>query len=644
MEHRIGYPPKVSTIDEVLAQNRILRERIERLESEAHEHTDPLLQALLQHAPAFLTVITPEGRFLATGRTSEAFGSVVGRTVFEFVPPHEHGPVRAAYARVCATKQPVVYESLGYGENGEPNHTYVVRAVPVVEDGAVDAIVLVPTDITERVQLERSLARSEESLRFAVAAARMGLWRWDMATDELHWDPRALEIFGVATPPKDFDRYLALIHPDDVAFVKSTVGRAVETGVFPPFEHRLAPRADGVERWVLGTGTVRRDPSGKPTALMGGALEITEQRRAAAQLQRAQRVEALGQLTAGLAHNFNNLLGAIIPNLELALEQGTQGPQLTEPLHAAMDASLQARDLIKRLMSMTRPRVAGTARASDPREAVERAVAICRATFPRELEVTTSVDPEIGHVPMDPSDLDQILLNLLFNARDALERTTGRARHIEVSLDRIAGARSVRLRVRDNGEGMSPAVRARVFEPFFTTKPAHRGGGLGLADALIRVRAVDGELECQSVEGEGTTFLLLLPEAPTRAKETAAASAPAGSRGETILIVDDEADVRTAVARLLKRQGYRVLEANSADEARAALAADAASIKLLLLDHSMPYESGPEAIPSLKLLSDAPIVLFTGGASELPPGAAALLEKPALAAELLKTVHDLIAR
>jgi CheY-like chemotaxis protein len=373
---------------------------------------------------------------------------------------------------------------------------------------------------------------------------------------------------------------------------------------------------------------------------MGGALDITEQKSAAAQLQRAQRVEALGQLTAGLAHNFNNLLGAIIPNLELALEQ-TSTDQ-SEPLIAAMDASLQARDLIKRLMSITRLRVAGAAQVSDPREAVERAVAICRATFPRELQVTTSVNPEVGYVPMDASDLDQVLLNLLFNARDALERTTGRVRLIDVSLDRVDATKSVRLRVRDNGEGMSPAVRARVFEPFFTTKPANRGGGLGLADALIRVRAVDGQLECESTEGEGTTFVLLLPEATPPVREPAAAAAPAGSSGETILIVDDEPDVRTAVARLLKRQGYRVLEANSADEARASLAAEDATIKLVLLDHSMPYESGPEAIPSLKLLSDAPIVLFTGGASELPPGAAALLEKPALAAELLKTVHDLI--
>ena len=263
-------------------------------------------------------------------------------------------------------------------------------------------------------------------------------------------------------------------------------------------------------------------------------------------------------------------------------------------------------------------------------------------------QVTQTLAPNVGHVAMDASDLDQVVLNLLFNARDALEQTSGRPRRIEVTLDRAPGpgaAPPVRLRVRDNGTGMSEATRARVFEPFYTTKPAHRGGGLGLADAMVRVRAAEGELECQSTEGEGTTFVLLLPEAPPPGKSAAPAGAPpAGSSGETILIVDDERDVRVAVARLLRRQGYQVIEAGSADEARAALSAHGPAVKLVLLDHSMPRESGPEALPSLKRLSDAPVVLFTGGAADLPPGAAALLEKPALAADLLRTVHDLIRR
>ena len=636
----------MSTLEDLLAQNRVLRERLEQLQQAAPEHVDPMLRAVFENAPAFLNVITPEGRSISTARTSEAFGSVIGRTVFEFTDPSEHAMMRAVYARVCATKQPVVYESVGYGENGEPNHTYIVRAVPVVNHGSVDAIVLVPTDITERVRLERSLAQSQQQLRLAVDAAHVGLWSWDLASNKVTWDSRLLEIYDIVEPPADYDRYLALIHSDDRALVRRVVERALATGVYVPVEHRLTPRSDGGERWVLGTGTLLRDSSGKPTMLMGGCLDISEQKRAATQLQRAQRVENLGQLVAGLAHNFNNLLGVIMPNLELALEGASteQAPLLD----AAMKASAQARTLIKRLMSIPGGGSGGGDGPCDVGAVVERAVGICRSTFPREIELAVAGPLEVACVAMPASDLDQVVLNLLFNARDALERAQARRRVIELSIEREEGlageARQIALRVRDNGVGMPSSVRARLFEPFFTTKPGNRGSGLGLADALMRVRAASGTLECESREGEGTTFILRLPEASAPQKVPAAVTAPRGSRGETILIVDDEPAVSAAVARLLHQQGYVVLEAQDAASARETLAAKGSVVELVLLDHSMPNESGPEALPSLRALTSAPILLFTGGLVEVPPGAAGLLQKPVETAELLQTVRDTIAR
>lgn len=628
------------TEGDLRAENQILRERLERFERGALELVDPVMRALVDHVPAFLNVISPEGRFIATGRTSEGFGSVVGRSVFEFTEPSSHEAMRAAYARVCATKQATTYESVGYSETGEPGHTYVVRAVPLVEGDEVAMIMLVPTDITDRVRLERSLVLSEQKLRLAVEATSVGLWSWDIVGDEISWDRRVLEIFGATTPPADYQTFLALIHPDDRAFVGGVLSLALETGVYTPFEHRLAPREEGIERWVLGTGAILRDEAGRPTMMMGGALDITAQKRAAAQLQRAQRVEALGQLAAGLAHNFNNLLGAIIPNLELAIEHATPGQGTS--ISAALGASVQARDLVKRLMAITAPREADGSKVCDPRDVVERAAALCRTSFPKEIEIRTELSPGNGHAALSATDLEQILLNLLFNARDALEAATGHARLIEVVVDAPA-ATEVRLRVRDNGVGMSDEVAARIYEPFFTTKPAHRGAGLGLADVLLRVRDAHGRLDFESKRGVGTTFTVVVPgaAAPPAQAEGTRAPRPSGG-GETILVVDDEAAVRTVVARLLTRGGYRVLEAGNAEEARAVLKIKGGEVKLVLLDHSMPQETGPEALPSLKRLSDAPFVLFTGGMAELPPGAAALLLKPAQAAEILGVVQALI--
>jgi PAS domain S-box-containing protein len=627
-------------------ENQILRERLARAEDELAL----ALRAVVEHVPAFLAVITPEGRMVATGRTSEAFGSVIGRSVFEFTAPEEHGLMRDVYARACATRQPQKYESTAYGENGEPNHSFLVQVIPIVEDDAVARLVLLPTDITERVRLERSLGLSEQKLRLAVDAAQMGLWSWNIPRNEVQWDQRSLEIFGTSVPPRDYDRYMALVHPDDRALVGGFIERALTTGSSTPFEHRLAPRGDGIERWTLCTSTVLRDEAGAPAQLMGGVLDITAQKHATAHLRRAQRVEALGQLSAGLAHNFNNLLGAIIPNVELALEHAS--PEQEASLSAALGASIQARDLIKRLMAVTAPRVADAPRSCDPRDVVERAVELCRHSFPRQIEIAATIDPRVGHVRMDAGDLDQVVLNLLFNARDALEPVTGRERRVEIVVEPCAAAdgrngrstSEVCLRVRDNGVGMAEDVAGRIFEPFFTTKPAHRGAGLGLADVLVRVRDANGRLDCQSALGVGTTFTVVLPAtAPVREPASAGASRARGSGGETILIVDDEAALRAVVGRLLTRRGYRVLEASGAEEARAVLRERAGEVRLVLLDQSMPQETGPEALPSLKQLSDAPVVLFTGGITSLPPGAAALLEKPAQAEDLLRLVQDLIA-
>jgi PAS domain S-box-containing protein len=621
-------------------ENRVLRARLEELERVASSGGDAVARALVEHAPMFLTAITPDGRFLATGRPSEGFGPVVGRTVWEFAPADQHEQMRDAYARACASRQPVTYEAVGYGENGEPDHTYIVKVVPLVEGDAVSVLVIIPTDITERVRLERSLSLSEQKLRLAVDSTNIGLWSWDLTRNVISWDRRVLDIFGLDAPPRDYDHYLSLVHPDDRTFVKGAIERAQGASHQSTFEHRLAPRADGPEQWVMCSGSMVRDAAGAPILFMGGVLDTTAQKNAAAQLQRAQRVEALGQLSAGLAHNFNNLLGVIIPNLELALSEPAERE---ETLVAALGAAAQARDLIKRLMTVTTPREAAPG-TCEPRAVVERAVALCRASFPREiaLEVTIGAAAELGHARMGASDLEQIVLNLLFNARDALETVTGRARRIVVTVDRAPGG-ELFVRVRDNGVGMAEDVAARVFEPFFTTKPSHRGAGLGLADALVRVRDADGRLDCQSAAGEGTTFTVTLPPAPTPpATKTGTTPVARRAAGEIILIVDDEPAVRTAVGRLLARHGYQVLEADDAREARAVLRERGRDVRLVLLDQSMPHESGPEALPSLRELCAAPIAMFTGGIAELPPGAAALLEKPAQTSELLKTVEELL--
>jgi PAS domain S-box-containing protein len=631
----------VASADDLAEENRVLRERIAQLENAAVGHLDPVLRVLVEHAPAFLTVVTPEGRFIACGRVSEAFGSMVGRSMFDFMDPGHHAMVREVLARAAATRQPAAYEAIGFSESGEAGHTHAVRVIPMVDEGQVRGLVLVPLDITERVRLERSLFESEQTMRLAVDAARMGLWRWDMASDTLTWDARTCEVFGVEAAPPSYAHYLQLVHPDDRPAIEHVVRDAHLSGVYPTLEHRLAAGAND-ERWVLATGKVLKDASGRTVGILGGVLDITDQKRWAVQMQRAERVEALGQLTAGIAHNFNNLLAAILPNVELALRDARESSRPL--LAAALDASLQARDLIKSLITLAGrrgPQVG--AEPCDPKEVVTRLANLCRLTFPKEIELQTCIEPGTGLVAMPASDLEQVVLNLLLNARDAvLEAPTG-PRRIQVLLDSVSKPPGhVRIRVVDTGVGMSAAVRDQIYVPFFTTKSLQRGSGLGLASALSRVREATGQLECQSTLGAGATFTLLLPESLLAPMQTVLSSVPvSGARSaETILVVDDEAMVRNVVSHVLRKQDYAVVEASSAARAREVLREYGARIELILLDQSMPGESGLDAVPSLQQLSAAPIVLFTGLATQIPAGVSVLLEKPARPAELLRVVRE----
>jgi len=624
---------------------RVLRERVAQLESAMSGRADPVLVSLLQNTTSFLSVITPDGRIMATGRESEAFGSVVGRSVFEFTPPGSHEVLRQALAKLRETGQPVTYEAGGFGENGEPDHVYHVRAVPVITDGVMQAIVVVPTDITDRVRLERSLRESNETLRMAMSATGMGFWRWDILHDRLEWDQRLREIFGVERTPVDYVDYRKLIHPDDLPAVEGAVRQALEQGHYPTIEHRILRGNDGAERWILAVATVKRDDADKPIMLLGGGLDITDRKQLVRQMELAERVQAVGQLAAGIAHNFNNLLAVIIPTLSMAIDRPT--PDDSTALKMGLTAALQARDLVKSMFALTAapdPRARGS---SDAGEVVKRTVAMARAAFPREIALACSVDPKPAPVSMPASNLEQVVLNLLTNARDAIQEQPGGPAEIRVTVGHhkaSGGTQDVaRISVSDTGAGMTEETRRRIFEPFFTTKARDRGTGLGLATVAARVRSAGGNVACESQRGRGTTFTVELPLRPISGIFPAPEGVPLPARmSGRVLVVDDEDMVRGMLRRVFETAGLEVYEAASAEAARSVL--ERQPVDLVFLDHSMPAESGLAALPSLRARTRAPVVLFTGHAPSGPADIDALLRKPARPEEILRTAYELLPR
>jgi CheY-like chemotaxis protein len=241
------------------------------------------------------------------------------------------------------------------------------------------------------------------------------------------------------------------------------------------------------------------------------------------------------------------------------------------------------------------------------------------------------------------SNLEQLILNLLTNARDAIEEQSRGPAEIRVTVGypREPASRVARITIADSGVGMNEETRSRIFDPFFTTKARQRGTGLGLATVAARVRDARGTIECRSEPARGTTFIVELPlhSGSTVRPPEPRVSPPARLSGR-ILIVDDEDLVRATLRRILKRAGLEVFEAASAPEARTIL--EQTPVDLVVLDDSMPYESGLAAIPSLRARTEAPFVLFTGHAPAVPDGVAALVRKPARPDELLRVVQELL--
>jgi two-component system cell cycle sensor histidine kinase/response regulator CckA len=650
------------TWEELAAENAVLRQKLEQHERDGQPAAtipleDRVLRAVLDQVPDYITVIDSEGRIVSVNRliTGQAPDVIVGRSAYDFVPAAAQASMRACFDRVFATGQSDELEIESVLSDGRRLPMWT-RVGPVREDGRVVALCTVTRDMSRIRAAERALRESEQTVRVAVTATGVGLWTWEegrgLSGDET-W--QRIHGIGVDRQPRNLEEALQLIHPDDRPSIVAGM-RALGKGREVSGEFRVL-RPDGTVRWVLSRGVAVRDEDGRLSKVVAGTLDITERREVEERLRQTQKMEALGALAAGVAHNFNNLLMALLPNIEAAAREAPRA--LADRLEAAREAASRAVRLVRDLTLVAGRRMVEERRDEHPLRLVEEAVAICRSTFPRQIAITVAARGALPTVAVDGSQLLQALLNLCINARDALDGITGRSPALEVTVERLAPGspdvpepwrrlEHVRIEVTDNGAGMPEAVQQRAFEPFFTTKDVGKGTGLGLSTTYAIVKNHGGWITCRSVEGKGTTFSLLLPsvtcgrgpEVPVAATPT---TAPAGRR---ILIIDDEAAVRAIVGRILADAGYDVVHA--ADGAEGLLRYQKEGpFSVVLLDESMPGMPGRLVLERL-LAHDpaAKVVMFTGYGPEAEsiPGAAGVLEKPVAIDAILAFLRRVVDR
>jgi PAS domain S-box-containing protein len=609
-----------------------------------------LSELLVDSSVDGLAAVDREYRYTLWNRAMEGFAGkradeVLGRNAFEVFPFLRELGLDVALKRALAGEV-VTAEAVAHDLPDGSRRYYDRLYLPLRSNGAVIGALAIVRDVTSRKNAEDALRANEEQLRLAVEAASVGLWSWDIRHNVVKWEDGTCALYGVAPGkgPKSREEYFSFIHPDDRGRSGERVARGIATGRWED-EYRIV-RADGTVRWVLAKGSIVNEVA------VGALIDVTERHEREEQLRQAQKLEAVGELTAGIAHNFNNMLMGILPNLESAAKSAP--PEIEPMLRDAQQSAERAAHLVRQLMTYAGRNSTTVRDVVSMAHPVERMVAFCRTTFDQRIVIETRYD-DSARARVDSAQLEQAVLNALINARDALADID--APRVMISVDIVPngaaelGARSgdhVRVRVRDNGVGMDTATAARIFEPFFTTKPVGKGTGLGLATTRAIVVEHGGFVSCDSAPRRGATLSLYLPREQVAAAVRRPAIAPISVQGtEVVLVVDDEAPIRRLVGRMLTGAGFRAIVAASGDEALACLAdSDLASeLALVILDVSMPGLSGPELRERIRERAPlARVLYFSGYAFDAPDARDSVLEKPTTEAQLLTRVREVLDR
>ncbi|MCC6489397.1 MAG: PAS domain S-box protein [Candidatus Hydrogenedentes bacterium] len=554
--------------------------------------------------------------------------------------------------------------------DGSPFEAELTLSVVRNVDGSPAYIVGSCSDVTERNRTLKALHDSEERLRLALQASELGMYDFDIHTGTSTVSPEYTGILGYASDEYDSStaNWLELIHPDDrqrmensyLALLRGDMKRATES------EFRMR-RKDGEYIWVRAEGKVEfSEETGLPSRILGTMKDVTEQKWAEemrnqleAQLAQAQKMESVGRLAGGIAHDFNNMLTVILGYTEMIRSQLPENDPLLEDVAAIEKAGIHSRDITRQLLAFSRRQVVQPIPLD-----LNECINLTRKTLARligeDIELRFDPGDHLWMIHVDPSQIDQILVNLAVNARDAMPQG-GRfiLETTNVLLDEAychdhpgtAPGGYVVLHVSDTGIGMDKETAARIFEPFFTTKEIGKGTGLGLATVYGIVSQSGGHIHVYSEPGKGTTFSIYIPRYLGRQERDLPPdeSAPVHGSG-TILMVEDEAMVREMTKTMLQTLGYRVLEAEGPREALALCENFREPIDMLMTDVVMPVMNGRQLRDRITKLRPGIQVLYMSGYTasvvlkDLPGENVHFVQKPFTLRELSRRVREAMQR
>ena len=497
------------------------------------------------------------------------------------------------------------------------------------------------------------LTGAQEALTMALEAAQLRTWNLDLdknAHSVRRWDgPLAIG----AVLAKWSEAVGEKVLPEDGDAFETAFSQALDTGKFQ-LECRVT-HPDDETRWVVAEGRLYRDKRRRPVRLAGTVRDVTERRQVEESLRQTQKLEVIGQLTGGVAHDFNNLLTAVVGNIELAAHR-THDQRVLGILKSAGAAAERGAKLTGQLLAFARkqhlaPRVVSL------NELVSSMGDLLLQTIGVTIRIETVLEKDLWSVMIDPTQLELVILNLAINSRDAMPnggRLTVATKNLAMSDQHppggLAPGEYVSISVSDTGSGMTQEVAAKAFEPFFTTKGIGQGTGLGLSQVLGFARQSGGEVRIDSRVGHGTTITIFLPRSreamPRPADETR--PVPHDGKAATILVVDDDADVRELTVNALEEMNYRVFAAESGRVALELLR-KSDNIDLALIDMVMPGMNGRQLATRIRAADPGRAILFTSGYDDLSGGddpfaREMVIKKPFRLVELGAAVERALAR
>lgn len=568
---------------------------------------------------------------------------------FSLVPSEDQKLIRAAVSAALSNHTDYSVEHRFIRPDGEERVVREIAKIFYDSMGRPARMVGTAHDITD-------FKKAEEAYRFQahlLEVAREAVLVRDMDDKIIFWNKGAERIYGWRAAEALNRRPEELFHLEQAAYDKATA-IVLQEGKWEG--EMLKQTQKGREIIVDASWTLVRGADGRPKSILAITTDITEKKKMEAQFLRAQRMESIGTLAGGIAHDLNNVLAPILMSIELLQsEVSDHGRPLLETVKSSAQ---RGADMVKQVLSFARG-VGGQRMAINPVHILREVQKIARDTFPKNITFMLDAARDSWTVSGDPTQIHQVFMNLCVNARDAMPQGGAITVSIKnvvldevyagLNRDAVAGS-YLMVSVADTGIGMTAAIREQIFDPFFTTKDIGRGTGLGLATSLAIVKSHGGFISVYSEPNKGATFKVYLPAMLASAEVVDAAHAesaiPRGG-GETILVVDDEESVRIIAQKTLQRFGYSVLVATNGAEALSIYVPNQSKIDLVITDMAMPIMDGVATIialrslnPHLRIIASSGLASNSSVAKAIGAGVQLFLAKPYTAEALLRTIHQ----